>query len=152
MLKVTLFSDGSATLQYSGRLSCLKLIARDIAHIRRQDVREQSPRNLGRCRKKLRCSQATTEIEGPQACISEQQLPGMSSFLDSLKWSRDGLVAVIVQVNGSVGFTAEISYRLSEWHLYVEDFVGLSPTARGHWRSAHAGICRPHSYLRNPSD
>lgn len=33
---------------------------------------------------------------------SEQEVPGMAMFLDSLKYSSDGLVAVIVQVTGAL--------------------------------------------------
>lgn len=127
MLKVTLCSEDSATLQYSGRSSVLKLIPRVIAQIRRQDFREHSSKKLIRCWKRLRCSQASTEIEGPQTCVSEQQVPGMTSFLDSLKWNRDGLVAVIVQVNAfQSSTTTNVLHRLVRGHLYIDTFVAVS--------------------------
>jgi len=57
-------------------------------------------KSLGWERKKIWRSLATSiETLGPSACVGEQELQGMSTFLDSLKWNSDGLVAVIVQVS-----------------------------------------------------
>ena len=50
---------------------------------------------------RLRPSAASKDTEGLPACVQEEQLHGMTSLLDSLKWNHDGLVAVIVQVGGS---------------------------------------------------
>lgn len=39
---------------------------------------------------------------------SEQEVPGMAKFLDSLKYNSDGLVAVIVQVTGALMLQATL--------------------------------------------
>ncbi len=56
--------------------------------------------NLEHCLKRVRCLAASAEAKGLEGCAQEEQAEGMTSFLDSLKWNSDGLVAVIVQVSG----------------------------------------------------
>lgn len=42
----------------------------------------------------MRCLAAQQPIE----LLAENDVPGMTSYLDSLRWSSDGLIPVIVQV------------------------------------------------------
>jgi hypothetical protein len=42
---------------------------------------------------------AASTPAAPAAVKPEAEVPGMTAFLDSLKYDKDGLVAVIVQVH-----------------------------------------------------
>jgi hypothetical protein len=57
----------------------------------------------------------------------EAAVPGMSAYLDTLRWSKDGLVPVIVQVcNVSVPITLACSSECSTAHAAIEAFIAAS--------------------------
>lgn len=97
MISLTFGSERSNVWQVSCQSSIPRPVHRKTTSMRRQD---DVLKSLGWEKKNIwRCLAASTEIVGPPACVGEQELQGLSTFLDSLKWNSDGLVTVIVQVS-----------------------------------------------------
>ena len=62
-------------------------------------------------------------------------VPGLTPLLDSLKWDDRGLIVAIVQASrAQAGAAAAAAWAPLTAH---------GAAARGHWRGAHAGLCRP---------
>lgn len=47
----------------------------------------------------MESQQQQQQVQPQQEMQAEAAVPGMSAYLDSLRWSKDGLVPVIVQVS-----------------------------------------------------
>ena len=56
---------------------------------------------------------AASAAAAPPAWKPEAEVPGMSEYLDSLKWSKDGLVPVIAQASGVAGRRQQANRELS---------------------------------------
>ena len=69
---------------------------------RRPSLTRAPLRRLPSSSSTLRAAAAPLSIPGAPAVKPEKDVPGMSTFLDSLKYA-DGLVAVIVQVRDGAG-------------------------------------------------
>lgn len=96
---------------------------------------------------KLVC-RAAAATERP-AAKPEAEVPGMTAFLDSLKYDRDGLLAVIVQVRVAAGEATALHAAPAD-HLVATPLICCA--ARGHWRGADASVRQPCSCVRDDAN
>jgi hypothetical protein len=85
----------------------IKATARQSAHpaiLQVPRLTHSSSRHISRSQRSrahICCAVQSEQQEVQQKVQPESAVPGMSAYLDSLKWSKDGLVPVIVQVRAA---------------------------------------------------
>jgi hypothetical protein len=70
--------------------SCRRLVARASAQQQHQEHQQQPAA--------VTAVGPDGQVVGPRPWKPEAEVPGMTAYLDSLRWSKDGLVPVIAQV------------------------------------------------------
>ena len=73
--------------------------------------RQESRSQQLSCRRWPATAHAAPAAAAEAAVRDEREVPGMSAFLDGLKWDAAGLLAVVVQVRRCVLFPARVKYR-----------------------------------------
>lgn len=75
---------------------------------------------------------AEQQQQAQQQVQPEAAVPGMSAYLDSLRWAKDGLVPVIVQVGRLDGFCGLLYHIICSLH---GTFQTLKHPGSGNWNN-----------------